>query len=850
MKYFILVIGFLFSFFFSANAQEYVRMFYNDSIEFREARREFEEYISNQTPVGDRIPGQKQFDRYTYFIESHLDDNDGRFARPSATWEVYNELEKEISSGKYNHYATWMPVGPFVTPINSPGMGRLNCIAFHPTNENIMYVGAASGGVWKTTNGGNYWHPLSDHLASIGISSIVVDHSNPQIVYAATGDFNNSDTYSIGVVKSYDGGSTWNTTGLDWQVQSQSRISKLLMHPDDSNILYAATSLGIFKTYDAGQSWNSIRAGLITDIEFKPGNPSVIYAIIGTNLWISDNDGTTFSPSGLNYNSSVGRAKVAVTPADSNYIYVLATTASDSGFEGLYKSTDGGTTFSNMSSTPNILGYAFDGSSNGGIAWYCLGLVVSPIDKNEVYAASVNIWKSNNSGSSWNIIAHWFGDQGIPYVHADIHHMAYHPITGALYICSDGGVDITTNGGVSYQQLNDGLMIGQIYRIGLSKQDHRRIIGGWQDNGTHFLNNNTWRHVLGGDGMECIISHSNYNYMYASWQYGNIYRTSDGGNNWIKISDNIPETGAWVTPYIMHPSSHNILLAGYNNIYRTNNFGSTWTRLTNFNTTGHFDKFRSLAYAPSDPNYIYAATYNRIYRSKNGGQTWVQINNNLPSRPISYIAIHNSEPTTLYITMGGFSDGDKVFMSVNSGNIWQNISGNLPNLPANCIIHEKNSPGGLYAGMDVGVFYRDSTLTDWVPFFDGLPNVKISELEIHYDSHKLVAGTYGRGIWWSDTYSWINNVNETGPGKKASFNVFPNPSDGNFNITLNDNSLAIKKVRLYSAMGQLVNIWKPSNKESFISIKNNDYSARSGLYHVVITLINGDTTSGKLIIRR
>lgn len=832
----------------SVFGQAWVGMLTDSVFDFHKTRAAFEEYLAPMEKTG-RIPGRKQFDRMSYFMDSRVDET-GAYGRPEGTWIEYQRLMKEqATAGKFSPSANWLPLGPFVTPQNSPGMGRINCIAFHPTNSAIMWAGAASGGVWKTTNGAAYWHPVSDHIASLGISSIVVDHQNPDIVYAATGDFNHSDTYSVGILKSLDGGNTWNTTGLSWLVTDQRRISKLLIHPHNPNILYAGTTIGLYKSTDAGTNWTMVRSGSISDLAFKPGNPTIVYAVVANRFWRSVNDGQSFTVVNVPTVSQVGRAKIAVTPADSNYVYMITIKSSDSGFEGLYQSTDGGTTFTQMSSSPNILGYATDGSSTGGIAWYCLGLTVSPVNKNEVFAACVNIWRSTNGGSSWNIRAHWYGDQGLPYVHADIHHMDYHPLTGALYVCSDGGIDISTNSGASFQQKNNGLAIGQIYRIGLSKQDHTRIIGGWQDNGTHFLNGTAWKHQLGGDGMECIISHTNYNYMYGEMQYGSIYRTFDGGSNWMKISDNISEEGFWVTPYIMHPTSHNILLAGYDNVWRSTNYGSTWTKLTTFTTSGYYDKFRSLAYAPSNPSYIYAATYNRIYRTANGGQTWIQINNNLPSYPISYVAVHHANPQIVYVTFSGYYNTHKVYMTTNGGNTWTNISGSLPNLPANCIIHELNSPGGIYVGMDVGVFYRDSTLTDWVPFFQGLPNVKIAELEIHYGSHRLVAATYGRGIWWSDTYSWLNPVNEVIPGEKTGFNVFPNPSEGDFTLSLNRDDLMITKIGIHNSTGALVQQWLPSysDHKTDISLKGD---IADGMYLIKVHLSDGSVTTGKLVIRK
>lgn len=829
------------------HGQAWVQMLNDTNYRFEEVRKSFEGYVESMDKA-ERIPGRKQFDRYSYFIHSRLASN-GRYGRQAGIWEEYQRLKKEKMEGKYSQSANWEPVGPFVLPQNSPGMGRINTMAYHPTQTNIMYAGAASGGVWKTTSGGAYWHPVSDDIASMGISSIVINHQNPDIIYAATGDFNHSDTYSIGVIKSTDGGNTWNTTGLNWAVLNQRRIAKLVMHPNNPEILLAATTNGVFKTIDGGVNWLNVRSGPASDIVLRPDNPDVVYAVVANKFWKSENGGDSFSLMPISFTSTIGRAKIAVTPADPDYIYMVTIKNDDSGFEGLYRSTDGGNTFTKRSSSPNILGYATDGSSPGGIAWYCLGLAVSPTNKEDVWVASVNVWRSTNGGLTWKIKAHWYGDQGLPYVHADIHDMSYHPVTKALYICSDGGIDITTNHGSSYQKKNSGLMIGQVYRIGLSKQDLYRIIGGWQDNGTHFMSGSTWSHMLGGDGMECIISHTNPSYMYGEMQYGSIYRTYDSGNNWMKISDPINEEGYWLTPLVMHPTQHSTLLAGYDNIWRSNNYGTSWTKISNFTGTGYYDKFRSVVYAPSNPSTIYAATYNCIFKTTNGGTVWTQVNNNLPNSPISYIAVHPTNPSIVYVTMSGFNDGKKVFKSVNGGIAWSNFSGTLPNLPTNCIALENNSNEGMYVGMDVGVFYRDNTLTDWIPFFDGLPNVKVAELEIHHAAHKLVAATYGRGIWWSDTYSWLNSVNELSPGKAAGFNLYPNPSNGDFRLTMNEPQSTIRQASLYNATGALIRTITSLSGASHLDIRASG-ELTPGICFLVVECNDGRTTSGKVVISR
>ncbi|MDT8308553.1 MAG: T9SS type A sorting domain-containing protein [Bacteroidales bacterium] len=811
---------------------------------FHAVRPVFENYIqTNNTDL--RIPGRKQFDRISWFLDSRVDSN-GRLGDPGATWRVYQDYLRDKSNARIAQVADWQMLGPFITPNQGIGMGRINCIAFHPTQYNIFYAGSASGGIWRSTDYGGYWQPMSDQLASLGISHIVIDHQNPDVIYAATGDNDGADTYSIGVIKSVDGGMSWNTTGLSWDVINQRKIGKIIMHPANNQILYATSSVGIYKTTDGAVSWTKIRSGASEDITFKPDNPDVLYVTIGNRLFVTTNAGSTFLIKNVNFNATVNRIKIAVTPADPNYVYIAAARSSDSGFEGLYRSTDAGNSFTCMSSSPNIYGYSEIGAGQGGITWFAMALVASPVDKNVIFTGSVNLWRSNNGGATWSCVGHWTGAGNKPYVHADVHQLTYNPNNGYLYACHDGGVDVTTNSGNFWTRKSEGLAVGQVYRIGLSQQDYRRIIGGWQDNGTHFFNNPDFTFVHGGDGMEAIISHSNYNYMYSASQYGEIRRSVDAGATWYDIKPAAAQEGHWVTPYVMHPTDHKILFAGYNEIFKSTNYGNTWNKLTNFNTTGYYDKFRALAIAQSNPNYLYAATYNTIYRTLNGGSSWVNCNNNLPAYPISYIAVHPQNPSTLFVTLSGYYNGDKVYMSTNAGNTWVNISGSLPNIPTNCIVAEKGSNGGLYVGMDVGVYYRDSSMTDWIPFMDNLPNVIVNELEIHYPNHKVVAATYGRGIWQSETYQWINSVNDNPSPANKGFNIYPNPAQDAFVIDMIDNTEKVNSIMLFDIRGQQVDHFVPAGQRELIHYNSSLMPA--GLYFVKISTEHHEYT-GKIIIR-
>lgn len=825
-----------------AQSQEWVSKMKDTTWNFHEVRGEFDRWMSTQDR-SEKIPGRKQFDRISWFLEGRVDEN-GQFGNPAATWDVYQDVKRTMKQSKLQQVSNWVPVGPTIVPSQGGGLGRINCVAFHPTNNNIMYAGSASGGLWKTTNGGSNWTPMSDDLASLGVSDIVIDHQNANTLFVATGDNDANDTYSIGIIKSTDGGNTWTTTGLSYTIQEQRRISKLIMDPNNNQIMYAGTNIGLYKTTDGGVTWNKIRHGSVEDIELNPLNSNTIYIILGNRPYRSTNAGASFLPTTVSYTSSVDRAKLAVTPADTSYVYLLTSKNSDDSFEGLYLSTDGGSTYTKKSSSPNILGYSSTGAVGSGISWYAMALAVSPTNKNEVFAASVNIWKSTNAGASWAIKAHWYGAGGISYVHADVHELTYNENTNALWVCSDGGLDVTTDNGANWTQKNTGLMISQIYRLSVSDQDGHRVLTGWQDNGTHLKTQTGWSHELGGDGMECIISHVNYNYLYGESQYGNISRSTNGGISWSNISSSIGEEGHWVTPYVMHPTNQNILYAGYDNIYKTTDKGNTWTNLTNNTNTSYYKKYRALAISESDPNYLYASDYYDIYRSTDGGLTWTNCSGNLPSREISYITIHPDNPNIVYVTMLGFVNGEKVYVSRNKGTSWINISGNLPNIPANTLVFEKGSNGGIYVGTDVGVYYRDSTLANWIPFMDGLPNVIISELEINYAGHAIIAATYGRGLWSSDLYSWNVPVNEIPVSEKQQFNLFPNPNNGSFRIELNNLNETINNVEVYDNVGKLVYFIENAN-QNYVEI-DLDHTLDVGIYHVKVTT-DERVYSGKMI---
>ena len=724
------------------NGQVWVEEMQDPDVNFYTVQQSFLDHWGNRNI--ERGLGYKQFKRWEYFMEPRVYPTGNR---PSP---VANYIERLNFESKFppieQKSSNWTSLGPnsWTNPTGwNPGNGRVNCITEDPNNSNIIYIGSPSGGIWRSLNSGSTWTPLSDDFICMGISSIVISNSNSNLIYAATGDGDGSDTYSIGVVKSVDGGLTWSTTDLNYVVTSAKKVYKLLIHPTNDQILWAATNNGFYKTTDGGDNWVRKNNYSIRDIELNPANPNTIYAS-GISTFYSNDGGNSFTASsGLPATSIVGRVAIAVTEADSNYVYALASSVADNGLLGVYRSVDGGITYDLRYDTTNLLGYSEDGTSSGGQGWYDLAIACSHSNKERIVVGGVNVWRSNDGGNFFTIISHWVHPSSVGYTHADIHCLDY--IGAKLYCGSDGGIFQSYNSGTTWTDLSEGLEVSQFYKIGLTEQNADLIIGGLQDNGTFMRKASGWEHIRGGDGMEAIIDPSDQNTWYTCYQNGSMNKTTDGGINFFGISDSIIDNGGWVTPYVINPSNTDILYAGYSAIWKTVDGGLDWEKVSPSGTTIQYVEISS-----ADPDVVYYSSYNDIWRTDDAGATWVNCNSNLPSGQwISSFTISPTNPNVVFLTLSGYTSGKKVYVTNNAGASWDNITVNLPNIPVNCIVYEAGSNAGLYIGTDNGVYYKDSNLVYWQTFDDGLPNVIVNELNIHYATATIRAGTYGRGVWES-----------------------------------------------------------------------------------------------------
>ncbi len=462
---------------------------------------------SNDEEASDDI--LQKFRRWQFLLEQRTFPS-GKVPDPTILWTEWSKYKTEHPETATLRTATWSPVGTAVVPSNGGGAGRINVMRFDPTNSNIIFIGSAGGGVWKTIDAGTTWSALSDGIPVLSIADIAIDATNHNNIWIATGDgygyeFGSDNDfwgglYSAGILKSTDGGATWSTTGLSFTQDAGNIIQRLVIHPTNSNILLAATRSGIYRTADAGFTWSIVNSNHCYDIEFKTTDANTIYAGGNNTLYKSTDAGVTWTT--MKSSAGTGRISIEVSAASSLTIYSISESGS------FYKSTDGGTTWSTKTFP----------SGAGFYGYYDIAFACSQTNADYLLAGGLNIVKSSNGGTSWTT-ANSTNSSSSNYSHADNHDLDFLPgSTSTFYAASDGGIFTTSNSGTSWTDKSNGLAISQIYRFSSGATDPNIIYSGWQDNGSNRWNgnDNTWKQVYGADGMDCMVDYTTTQTVYTS----------------------------------------------------------------------------------------------------------------------------------------------------------------------------------------------------------------------------------------------------------------------------------------------------------------------------------------------
>jgi photosystem II stability/assembly factor-like uncharacterized protein len=721
---------------------------------------------------------------------------DGSFPDLAANKRIFDEVRATASQGERDLSSPWTNINQTSGDGGYNGMGRATCIAFHPTDPDIFYVGAPIGGIWKTTDGGETYSALGDSLPYVSVGNICVDHQNPDIIYITIGDHVGWWNYGLGVYKSIDGGLTWQPTSHVSEFTNSIAYLRMVMNPVNSQELFVAQTNGLYRTQDGGDTWELVHDGSHHDVIFKPGSDAVLYCATD-DYWGSSEVYTSYD-NGANwtqcsdFNMTANYIELTVTPAEPEFLGIQSSAA---GIMDYYSSFDGGLTVDYISMMPD-----------DGVIFY------SPQYPDVLYCGFVVVYRSVAGGFGWDQITDWYDSGDFVEVHADNRNVAYHPLTNEIYFCNDGGIYKYNEDEDWWTELTAGLVITQYYRIAVSQNNETFMIGGTQDNGGRKrVGFNTWEATNGGDAMEVAINSEDDEIIYTTYINGQLYRSYDqwNGDTYHEITPAQSQGGAWVTPYVLQPSDQSVIVAGYENVYRSNNQGNTWTALSS-NLTGNVDnKIAAIAVAATNDDAIYASYGVRLYYTANSGDTWGSQNVVLGATngaEISSIVVHPYDAMKLWVTISGYASGKKVFYSEDGGDTFSNVSYNLPNIPVNASVIDKESPHlDLYIGTDVGVFIFNSEILEWEYFGVGMPNTSVTDLEIQYSSRKLRAGTFGRGVWENDLFSEpgvsVSSI-DTESGIRLDLSVNPVESI----LVLNVHASMERRVRadIYSMDGRLV----------------------------------------------
>ena len=774
--------------------------------------------------------GDYHFQRWYWYWKQHTDRQGYIVSKKDAyrTWSAFEAQADRANAKTTATKADWKPLGPYSQSglwldYQRDGIGRINTMAFHPTNPDEFIVGTAGGGAWRTKDFGTTWTAITENLMSPAVTDIDYNPLNPNTIYICTGDRNGRHYSSIGVIKSTDGGMTWDTTGVVMDVSDGVQVNSLAIHPTDTNTLTLSVNGNIVRSTDGGATWNpaamhappnSFQRGRIWEIVYHPANPMVMFApsaiveldasgqptgLIVLELLRSIDGGQSWNTE--QYLPEVKRAAMAVNPANPASLKIVAVNL-DNGLDGVYESIDTGKTyvkiFDDNNCATNLLASESNGVGCGGQGQYDLTIAINPADTNHLIIGGVNSWESNNNGMNWDLLTQGsYSVPNIPLVHADHHHIAFHPHpTRGMTIldCNDGGIVYfgeDPNIGRKWHDIASGMNITQFYRIAASGNAHY-ILGGAQDNGSGLMDRNTniSTSVGPGDGMDCAIDPVDANIIYYGVQNGlfgkwDLSKGISSANLKLFTADGGGPSGAWTSPLVIDPNDHKRVLTGLKAVYLSTDQGENWTPIS-----GDFaNNLSRIAMTMASTGTIYAtedAFNNNIHYTHDTGTTWTTIQHPYNENMISDIKVDQFDKDRFWVTFPGFGQNKTKVAMYDSGT-WTTMDQNLPDLPVSCIIQDTSNKT-LYIGTYTGVYYRTPMMPQWEKYTANLPLVNVNDLEINYKTGELIAGTWGRGMWTTPKYEVPATVQQIAADEQDVLGVYPNPSNGDFVVMVKDNS--------------------------------------------------------------
>lgn len=711
---------------------------------------------------------------------------------------------------------------------------RFNTVAIHPTNPAIMYAGACLGGLFKTTNNGQTWEPIFDDHAYLAMGDIALDPQDPNTLYVGTGDVNiNGYVYvGNGLYKSSDAGQTWTHIGLD----SQKIISKIIVHPTNSNVMYVGTmgnpfvannERGLYKTTDGGQTWTQVLftstlSGVI-DMVMDPQNPNILYAatydryrtpynsiVSGPNsqIWKTTDGGQNWTPINNGIALPCGRIGLAISQQNPQLLYAIVASGDISGvntsdFRNVYKTTDGGSNWNELSSAVVY---------QGGFAWYFGKIRVNPTNDEEVWLLGVDITYSTDGGQTWQD-----GDAFYE-THADKHDLQWNN-SGRKILATDGGL-YGFNGTGGWDDIEN-MPTNQIYRLGINPHAPGMYAVGVQDNGTNYGNHaslNSWQQYWYGDGFTSRFDPTNSNIWYAMSQYLGLVYSMDGGSNFDDHTNGIDfnEPAHWDAPFILSQNNPNTQYTATERVYKnTSGPGGTWSPISPKLTdaplvSDRFHTITTVAESYASPQTLWAGTTDaNVWVTDNGGGSWNSVHTNgLPDLYITAIHPSFSNAQTAIVTQSGYRANDNtphIHKTTDLGQTWTPIAGDLPPLAINDVAIYAPNENVMFVATDGGVYGTLDGGMKWEKVGNNLPTVPVFDVEIDMNTKRLLAGTFARSLYSVSLDSILTAVSiQPANLPTASLKLYPNPAQDYLNLSIPAAEVREAKLSIFNTQGRLL----------------------------------------------
>lgn len=737
----------------------------------------------------------------------------------------YKAIEQTMAmenNGLKSGQEKWTLVGP----VNVGG--RITDVEMPLNDKKTIYAGAASGGIFKSTDLGTSWTPIFDNSAALSIGDMDISRTDPNTIYAGTGEPNaggGSHTYEgYGVYKSTDAGNTWTQCGLT----SSGSIGRVKIHPMNPDTVYVAAmghlfsyneERGVFRTGDGGASWQKVfyltDSTGASDLCINQSNPEIIYAAMWertrrppyqsyggktSGIWKSADGGDSWSEllNGLP-KGNVGR--IGINISASNPLVLYATYTDSTGYlQGIYKTTNGG---DNWSKTADL-------GENASYWWWFSEVDIDPVNSNVAYVSGFQAYKTVNGGNTW---VNTFSS-----AHVDMHGVFVHPRDNTIaLLCSDGGLYVSEYAG-SFSFHIGNLPITQFYTCEVDYQNPDRYYGGTQDNGTIRVIDgkvNGWQSIYGGDGFVVKVDPTDNNYVYAQYQYGGLGRSTDGGLSFMGGTQGFGggDRMNWKSPLELDPQNPSTLYFGSNRVYKSTNRAGSWRPVSGDLTNGkgvnvNYGTLTTISVSPLDSKIIYAGTDDgNVWNTLDGATTWTNISANLPDRWITCVQTCPFSKAEALVTISGYrwdSYLPHVYRTTNNGQTWDDISGNLPDFPVNSIVYDPVIKGTWYIGTDGGVFItRDGGVT-WEIYGNGLPKITVFDLYLHAPTRILTAATFGRSMYTIP----LPVAEGTDPviNSPVSIKAFPNPFSNRLQLTFNTGGTLTGELAVYDLAGKKVQV--------------------------------------------